>query len=1215
MKLPSLKITNALVMTGCLIAVAQTRAVETNTGSSFYKEPTLFSTRPAETNSLQTIDRFGPVGLSIDLIQPAFVMRIKDIEKDSPAAATGKLQKGQIIESINGEALKDIDPRIQLGNLITAAESKDGVVALKIKDLAEPVVVKIPVLGSYSKTWPLDCPKSDKIIRGLADTMLRPGASFGKGDIGLWFLISTGDEKDTAAVGEWARKADKPSSYAWFLGFGGVPLCEYYLRTGDEAVLPNIQKWVDAAVAGQYNDAWAGRGGVPAVTYGMGHLNAAGTSVVTFLLLAKECGANVPDHALLGALRHFYRYAGRGGNPYGDGRPEIGFVDNGKNGNLAFAMAAAASLTPEGETSVFAAARDVCAMPSFYTTSFMLHGHTGGGIGEIWRSAAMGLLDDVRPKQYREFMDNRRWHYELSRRFDGSFGILGGAGYDSLEWGVAYGLCYTVPRKTLRITGAPRTKFSKPYQLPKHPWGTAADEEFLSLDAVPGDDGKKQDLTGETLAKDASIPMIGRIHLVDPSDDEALRRLIRHQDATIRQIAAAKILGTNRGYLGSREPGGKWRKELMMECLRSSSARVRQAMFSEIETAIRKDGKKDLLSAEVIDLVIKRIADPQESWWVKDSAMLLLGAGTADQVAPHVNVLLPFLKHDEWWLRNAAMYALTPVAADERCFRTVLPAIGELIRTNQRSAVTLGLIEPIRANIRAASPAVQQLAITTLRESYTGYTGVKKAPGGQDIASTRDSHLEYIAKSLSDMPGGLDVLYEIARAQYPDQILPYKDFFLKADPSQFGPQLKAAITPIINNELIPEFVGKNRAALRKLAALEVQNPRCGGTGDGIDELAALHARAGNAAYDWSMFLDLNQETWSYHTFDPIPAEQVPFDQLTCRYRKVTLPQGMEQWLDPQFDAAKAGWKTGRSPFGSNNRKLPDGPFSKCSPQCVGPICYGATKVHTLWDKEVLLMRGTFRVPPLKEGHRYRLRVNQQAHVGNGNGYGIWINGKRLIEHDQTINRGAGEQPNGAFITKEWLEECNKGEVTFALMSFIRYNDKRDAMPTARIPQGRMSIHLEEQKLPPIGDDLVRKSATVVPMLSSEWQAAQFSESDEEKEAAPLFRWDGKWVNQPALSGSWKVIGEVPAIESFLPAKPVKPKRASFTQLTFQSDGMTSEATMVWSGAHLMDLTRYEALRIEPRTIEGKDYLFLESGGFSTRNQPGWKSPWLVLEKN
>ena len=60
--------------------------------------------------------------------------------------------------------------------------------------------------------------------------------------------------------------------------------------------------------------------------------NAGGTAVVTFLLLAKQCGANVPDHALHGALRHFYRWAGRGNNPYGNNKPEVGLVDNGKNG-------------------------------------------------------------------------------------------------------------------------------------------------------------------------------------------------------------------------------------------------------------------------------------------------------------------------------------------------------------------------------------------------------------------------------------------------------------------------------------------------------------------------------------------------------------------------------------------------------------------------------------------------------------------------------------------------------------------------------------------------------------------------------------------------------------------------------------------------------------------------------------------------------------------
>ncbi|MBT8044262.1 MAG: PDZ domain-containing protein, partial [Verrucomicrobiae bacterium] len=491
--------------------------------SRFYKGNALFSTRPSETKSIQNVKRFGPVGLSIDLVQPAFVMKVAGVEEGSPADKTGKFKKGQIIESINGEVLKDIDPRMQMAGWIEKAEATDGKLAFKIKGVAETVVVELPVLGAYSKSWPLDCPKSDKIVRNLANYIAADPEHYGLGNLGMFFLISTGNPEDTKVVGEWARKASNPSGYAWFLGFGGIPLCEYYLRTGDKEVLPNIQKWVDAAVKGQYNDAWAGRGGVPGLTYGMGHLNAAGTSVVTFMLLAKECGANVPDRALLGALRHFYRYAGRGGNPYGDGRPEVGFVDNGKDGNLAFTMAAAASLTPDGEKSVYAKARDVCATKSFYSTSFMLHGHTGGGIGEIWRSASMGLMREKRPAQYRDFMDNRRWHYELSRRYDGSFGILGGGGYDVEKWGVAYGLCYTVPRKTLRITGAPPTKFSKPYELPKQPWGVEADNEFLSLKPVPMPDGSMIDISKETLAEDASIPFLRKFHGPKEISDDLIR--------------------------------------------------------------------------------------------------------------------------------------------------------------------------------------------------------------------------------------------------------------------------------------------------------------------------------------------------------------------------------------------------------------------------------------------------------------------------------------------------------------------------------------------------------------------------------------------------------------------------------------------------------------------------------------------------------------------
>lgn len=1207
-----------------LVAIAITLACWSGTANaqSFYTNPRgLFSTRPAETKSLTNIKRFGPVGMGIDLIQPAFTMRISNIEEESPAAATGKLHTGQIVESINGQKLKDIDPRMQLARILAAAEASDGVLLFAIKGLTEDVVVKLPVLGAYSDTWPLDCPKSERIVRNFAEYLARPDSHKGFAGIGMLFLLSTGEEKDLEPVRKWARSvADRPHTYAWHLGYGGIPLCEYYLRTGDKQVLPGIQKWVNSAVEGQYLDGWAGRGGVPSVTYGNGHLNAGGTAVVTFLLLAKECGADVPDHALLGALVHFYRYAGRGGNPYGDNRPELGFVDNGKTGNLAFAMAAAASLTPEGEQSVYAAARDACAMPSFYTTSFMLHGHTGGGIGEIWRSAAMGLLHEKKPRQYREFMDNRKWHYELSRRFDGSFAILGGAGYDNVEWGGGYGLAYTMPRKTLRITGAPRTEFSKKYQLPKQPWGTEADNAFVSLGAVSDTSGKRQDLSGETLADDASMPVLVRLHDSGDVSDDLLRRYIHHQDHNIRFVAANKVLGINSGYIGWRTSGGKVRPDLVMEFLRSKDPRVCRAMFAAIDEILRRERRTGVLTREIFDLAIQAVNSEEESWWVKDAALHVIGRAPADWVEPHVDLLLPFLNHEDWWLQNATLTALTPVVADGRCYRKVLPPIGELIRTNQRSALTLGLLGSLRAQIKTGSPAVHQFAAATLQEAYTDYAGVQTAPGGQDISSTFDSHLKFIAGSLADVPGGLDVLYEVARERHPNEILPYKEFFLNADPSQFGPKLKQAITPIITEELIPEFVGRHREALLKLATVEEQAAYAGGSRDQISQLAALYERAGQDEFDWRMFADLRNAEWSYYSFDPIAAEQVPYDQLITRYRKVTLPEQMGNWFTSDFDPGNVGWKTGRSPFGHYMGKLPTHPMHKCGAGCVGPGCYGATKVNSFWEKEVLLMRGSFRIPALKDGHRYRIRVNDGNHVGSGGGHIIYINGRPLAESTTCTGRGGGGQPRGAFITRECLESINaqplnEGKVSIAVMTFLRFNDKYKVKPTTRVPQGKISLHLEEQKLPPMGDDLVRKSATVVAMLSSEWQSAQDPADRERQASAVKFFYDGKFVPDARLVGRWMTLGVVKTVKDFTPDTRLNPRGARFAGISFKENGDTDSVMRLWSGDTLMDLTRYEALQMKIKDIDGEEYLFIEAGGFNTRNPVGWQSQWHVLKRS
>jgi hypothetical protein len=1032
----------------------------------FYKDSEgVFSTRPPEGKSLQTVDRFGPAGIGINLLQPAFVMQIKNVEEGSPAAATGQIKAGQFIETINGEKLKDIDPRIQLGNIITAAEAKDGVLKFAITEkpggASSEVVVKIPVLGEYSKTWPMKCPKSDKIVRDFADYISKAGSHKGFGGIGILFLLSTGEEKDLEAVRQWARAiAEKPPVYAWHLGFGGIPLCEYYLRTGDQTVLPGIQKWVDSAVKGQYLNAWAGRGGVAQVTYGGGggHLNAGGTAVVTFLMLARECGANVPDQAFNGALTHFYRWAGRGLNPYGNNKPERGFVDNGKNGNLAFVMAAAAALTPNGEKSVYAGARDVAAANGFYSTSFMLHGHTGGGIGEIWRSASMGLLHDKKPNHYRDFMDQRRWHYELSRRFDGSFGILDGSpNYDNLEWGAAYPLAYTIPRKTLRISGSPPTKFSKQYQLPERPWGTKADDAFLSLEPAAYSNGTIPDFSKETVAMDSGKPALAMLTKSDVSDDTLLK-YCHHPDSEIRRIAASKIMGVNLSYLAKPEgSGGEIRTKLANELLRSKDPRVRRSMLDGIATGLSGDKLVGFLGSDGIALLVGMLKDPDESWWVIDGVLSLLASAPPDTIAPHVDVILPFLKHKEWWLQNAALSALVPVATDARCYKKVLEPMGEMMTTCQVYNATSALSWTLMPKLEEASPEVQSLAVKSFQGAFSGFTGVKTAPGGQDITVTYDSQLDFLASSLVSVPGGADVLFKLAKERFPEQSLPYSKLILSADSTKFGPELKAAIGPIIRDNLIKEYIAKNRLAISN----GIDNPtQRGSVTNSMDGLVELYHKIGIRDYDWKVFgPDLINAKWHYFTFDP-PEEQ-KYDISPWRYRPVTYPKGMENWFASDFDPAKAGWKSGQFPIGQFNGKLAANRTPETRPDNIWP-----TMPRTLWEKEVLLVSGTFDLPAPKPGHIHRLRIQTGQGVGAGDGFKVFINGKPLAEAKEGLGRGGGDTIRGAWITREVANDFGKGPVTIAATSFLRYGD-RAIVQMPPIPQGIFSMWLEEMKIPPM----------------------------------------------------------------------------------------------------------------------------------------------------
>ncbi len=1047
-----------LLLASSLAAVAVGNLIA---GDDYYKQEPQFHMWPDPTAARYEIKHFGPTGIGLELIQPAFTMRVTNVEPGSPAEACGQLKKGQVIVSVNGHVMKDEDPRVLLGNWITEAEAKDGILKLMVKDAPdakqEPaeVIVKIPALGAYSKTWPVGCAKSDQLVRQCADFIGANKKGCGiDTDGSALFLLSTGEDKDLEVVKGWMKDFVanfKPNpernTYPWFAGYGGVAFCEYYLRTGDESVLPVIKDVCDSLSRTIYNGAWMGRGGASYGYMAGGHLNAAGLHAVTFLLMARECGVDVDEHTLQSSLFHMYRFAGHGNVAYGDHLPEGGFAANGKTEGLAFTMQAAANLHADGEKSVYARARDICANKAFYNTSWLFHGHTGGGIGELWKGRAMGLVAEKRPGPYRSFMDERLWMYELARDHQGLFSWVSdwNVSYDSTAlgkggWGAYIPLIYTVPRKALRLHGAPATKYSHTYKIPDRPWGNAADEIFLSLE--PGEylPGKTQDVSKELLPTDASKPVLNRLR--DPNiSDEVILMYAHHFEHGIRAMAAGAI--NNHG-----------RHHLVLQLLKSKDARARRAALDAINSGDKKsEGFPDeQLTPEIFQLIGSMIDNPEESWWVVMGAMEAMGRANPDQVAPHFDNMIKWLDHHDWWLRQAAMTGLTPLASDKRYSKRFIDKVGQVISTSNR----FGDFRPlggITARLQDADPEVRNYAMSVLGKSYLKFPTEMIEPGGQDLTGNIDILLGGFARDLALIPGGYDLLYDLARERNPKDTLPHQDLFLSADSSKFGPELRNAIKPTIMEKLIPEYITTNRAKLEKELASREPGPT-------VEGLIDLYQRAGINEYDWNLFGPKKTEIeWSYYQYDPTDK---PLWEPGSRYRRLEWPQGLENWFKPEFNPKSAGWKTGRAPFGSTDGKL------EWEGSCVGNFCGCGEPLATLWDKEVLMMRAEIELPPLKEGHAYRLLVGGRSHVNWGDGSDVWIDGTYLAGRKPSdpslsgVGKRAGGKPWGLLIKDSLRPTFKDGKITLCTTGFMRLKHKET------IKANRQSFWFEEMKLPSVG---------------------------------------------------------------------------------------------------------------------------------------------------
>ena len=1005
----------------------------------FYTETQIYRGRPEPNREVP----FGHVGVTGVMVRIYRGVTVK-VEQTVPGSpADGKFKKGEVITGINGVSLKGRNPFVALGGALTKAEATDGKM---IFDLASAdgkskrkQTVRIPVLGPYSKTWPLDCAKSNKIVEQAAEFFAdrsKCGAIYKERGIPAaltcLFLLSTGDDKHVPAVKAYfdgfPKDVEKIGDHTWNNGYNGIACGEYYLRTGDKSVLPIMQYYCDDAKRRQkWGCGWVhwGTGVSPGYVAG-GLMNPAGAQVLTTLLLGKECGVRVDEDTLLGALRFFYRFAGRGTVAYGDHRGEGGLGSNGKDGMIAAAMQIAAG--SGGDVTVYEKARQYLGMSMLTSYPVLVKGHGDEGRGDgIWRSIVTSYMLRDRPAQYRKAMDRLTWWHDLSREPGGSIGIA------TLAWqngiigssGPGVGLSYTAPRRTLRITGGPRTKHSKDYTLPASLWGTPADLAFHSIDHNP----KYYDYGRDEPTHVPFFALGGAYH--GPSADldgvsrEVMLKNVYHRRYMIR-AQAAKALRAVGAF------------DEIEKLLRDGDPRVRRAGLDGLMDyrywfAIgRNPVSPEQFSPAMVQAVKKMLSDPKEAWWVVDGALMALKLAPAKDIQALKALILPWTKHSDWWLRESSFMALSGLEKDDALYREVLPTLLTMVteeyHTQPRSRM-LGHLKGALKRKKRTSPAGQLILAGLKKAVKTSEIkpGIRSPEGAYNV-------FEVAKTCLQDDPATAVAVSQMIRQRFrlfatgslvqlvgtPSSSPDGRPFGLYTTIEQQSPQQREELTDILFKEYRQEL-------LRRMVAEESSKNQP--LVDTIIDLTKL--RKPVAGWQPVGTPKPADRVWRYTSFDPQIEKDRKHPREKKRFRTVQLPDELEGWYKVDYDDSR--WQKGRAPIGVGVHKRGNVSFKNNSDWGTG---------------EFIVMRTTFELDAV-DCDSYRLSILAKQ------GYHVYLNGHKIQTyiwwkdnpHYRPIVLEAGQ-----------IKHLRKGRNVLAAYGNVQYEKETHK------PAGQMDLFIEGLKM-------------------------------------------------------------------------------------------------------------------------------------------------------
>ncbi len=923
---------------------------------------------------------FGHVGVTGLMLRfhPGRVLRVERVLPDTPAV--GRFSPGDVIAGVNGIALEGNNAYIVLGASLTEAEAGDGRLAFDVRDgdtgEARTVTIEIPVLGAYTETWPMNCRKSEIIINRAAeyyanrrlyaggghDEEIRPDdmQTHGVGGaLAALFLLSTGDDQYLPRVKEYvdhlASNIEGIGAHTWNNGYNGILVAEYYLRTGDETALPVLQYYVDDARDRQYYGVGWGHWGrsVSPRYVGGGLMNPAGAQLATTLLLAKECGVDVDDETLLGTLRYWYRFVGRGTVPYGDHRGEGGLGSNGKDGMVAAMMQVASGA--QGNVEIYRQARDHLTMTTLTGYPSLVAGHGDDGRGDgIWRGIVSAYSLDARPEEYHAVMNRLRWWFDLSRRPDGGIGMAMNNRFDDVGSGAGLALAYTAPRRTLRITGAPPSPHARPFTLPEHLWGREADRVFHSVEH-----GARYHAAGEEEPIHVPARLLGSGY-ADPAAEVMDRpiapilRNVHHKRYMIRAQAGKVLLRI--GALDEIE-----------KLLDDPDPRVRRAGLDGLTDyrywfAIgRNPARSDQVTPAMIASIRRMLTDPEEALFVIDGALMALSRARPEIIAENLPQVMPWTAHEEWWIRQSAFTALNGVAQDEALLPRVLPTMVEMLNNEDRAQARAGMQHQIAMVLRRnpADGPVGARALAGLLQAVEE-TLIRPDPrSGEGRYYVTEAALAALQESPANALAVADAFQRRFPQLQPGDIEQVTRRLLQAR-EDLPEDVRAALTARLTGDYRREF-------LRVLEADAAAAP--------LDTLLAL-VQLERPEVDWQVLGDRDpaERVWRFTSFAPAPEDELPY-HMGRRFRDVTWPEPLQGWYDPDFTAT--GWETGRAPIGKGEFR--------------GRGRDGITLDNrSAWgDGEFIVLRGEFEIedPGAYDFFRLRVLANQ--------GFRVYLNGRDI----------------------------------------------------------------------------------------------------------------------------------------------------------------------------------------------------------------------------